>query len=397
MKVAIVSSYRRDCCVAQYVEHLEGPLRELVNDLEILPLPVDLLRAGGATAARMADAALSALLQKASLADVVVLEFEPGLFGRSQSRVWSTVKAILSVSKRVVIVYHTVPTIPAPLQMSFKGIRNRMVHTYRHLIFKRLLRRVGDDQQKFVHIVQTGREKYRLTMLGVDPARIHDMPLAFLSQSQKAALAGAPHRAGLDERIGTGGRKLLGVFGFLGGIKGTSVALRALSHLPDDHHLLIVGGIHPEAVALGTSKQPALRDILKQLGGPGARNALLDRVHFIGAVDNQRFSELMSACDAILLPYEEVGQTSSGPAALALDLQCPLYCTRTGAFRELGRYAPDAISFVEIGNYLELAQKIAIDDADTPQRREALARYAGTITVERRAQLYVDAVTSALR
>jgi hypothetical protein len=30
------------------------------------------------------------------------------------------------------------------------------------------------------------------------------------------------------------------------------------------------------------------------------------------------------------------------------------------------------------------------------ERREALARYAGTVTVERRAQLYLDAVKSAL-
>lgn len=395
MKVAIVTSYRRDCGIAQYVEHLEGPLRALVSDLEILPLPVDLLRAGGAAAARMAQVSLSELLRRAAMAEVVVLEFEPGLFGRTQSRVWSTIRSILSASKRVVLVYHTAPFPPGPLQLSLKGIRNRIVHTYRQLIFQRLLRRVRSDQQKFVHIVQTGREKQRLTWLGVDPSRIHDMPLAFLSQDQKVALADTRHRAILDERIGTRDRKLLGAFGFLGGIKGTGVALRALELLPEDYHLLVVGGIHPEGVVHGTSVQPALRDIYRQLGGSGRRSALLDRVHFIGAVDNQRFSELMSACDAILLPYEEVGQTSSGPAALALDLQRPLYCSRTGAFRELGKYAPEAISFFEIGNYFELAQKIITGDAKTDQRRHALARYAETLTIERRARLYLDAIKSA--
>jgi glycosyltransferase involved in cell wall biosynthesis len=121
---------------------------------------------------------------------------------------------------------------------------------------------------------------------------------------------------------------------------------------------------------------------------------LLKRVHFAGAVDNRTFAELMVACDAILLPYEEVGQTSSGPASQALDLQRPIYCTRTGAFRELGKYAKDALSFFEIGNHLELAQKITRDDAMLPLRKQARARYADTVTVEARAQMYIDAAKS---
>lgn len=396
IKVAIVSSYGRNCGIAQYVEHLEAPLRALVDALDIVPLPVDLLRASGKTAAIMARGALDQVLRRIALADVVVIEFEPGLFGRDQGRIWWTIKAILAASKRVIITYHTAPSPSAPLQLTRKGIADHLVHTYRQLIFGRLLRRVRSDQQKFVHIVQTSREKYRLTLLGIDPGRIYDMPLAFLALEQKARLATAGHRAQLDQTIGTQGRTLLGAFGFLGGIKGISVALNALSLLHDHYHLLVVGGIHPESVVHGTSVQPALGAIYSQLGKPGASGHLRNRVHFTGSVDNQRFSELMAACDAVLLPYEEVGQTSSGPASLALDLQRPIYCTRTGAFSELGKYAVDALSFFEIGNHFELAQKIASGDAATPRRREALANYAGRITVEHRARLYVDAVRAVL-
>jgi len=406
MKVVIVSSYRRNCSVAQYVEHLEQPLRQLISDLEILALPVDLLRASGATAASMAKSEMNALLARVAKADVVILEFEPGLFGKTQGRVWATVKAVLAASKRVVVTYHTAPMPPATLQPSIGGAKAFLVHTYRQQIFVRLLRKIRSNQRKFVHIVQTEREKTRLTLLGVDPGRIFDMPLAFLSQQQKAEMSDGRHRTDLDDTLGTGGKKLLGLFGFLGGIKGTRVALKALSLLPGDHHLLVVGGIHPEGVIHGTSNQPALRDIQKELAPdhrPGelpeqsaARRALLDRVHFAGSVDNRRFSELMAACDAIVLPYEEVGQTSSGPASLALDLQRPIYCTRTGAFRELGKYADDALSFFEIGNYFELAQKISRGDATTSRRRQALARYADSVTVEHRAQLYLDAARSVM-
>ena len=404
MKVAVVSSYHRNCGVAQYIEHMEQSLRSVFDELEVIPLPVELLRASGPTAASMAKSELNSILDKIAAADVVVLEFEPGLFGRTQGRVWATVKAILKASRRVVITYHTAPMPPAPLQITLGGVKAFMVHAYRQQIFSRLLGKVRANQRGFVHIVQTGREKNRLTLLGVDASRIFDMPLAFLSREQKVELADSRHRSDLDRTIGTGGSKLLGLFGFLGGIKGTKVALKALSLLPDDYHLLVVGGIHPEGVVHGTSDQPALRDLHSQLapdqlrgeppGAAAARRGLLSRVHFTGAVDNLRFSELMAACDAVVLPYEEVGQTSSGPAALALDPQKPIYCTRTGAFRELGKYATDALSYFEIGNYFELAQKIANGDATTSRRRQAQARYADTVTVEQRAQLYLEAATA---
>lgn len=404
MKIAIVSSYRRDCGVAQYVEHLEAPLRELLgDDLDILPLPVDLLRSPGLMERAMARRALAELLFRVAEADVVVVEFEPGLFGKTQGRVWSTLKSILAASRRVVITYHRAPAPSPPLNPNLDSLRAVAGHTYRQRVFRRLLQLVRADQRKFAHIVQTDREKQRLALLGIDPARIHDMPLAFFNRAQKAELADPRHRAELDTTLGTHGRKLLGVFGFLGGIKGTRVALKALDLLPPDYQLLVVGGIHPEGVAHGTSEQPALRDLVAELaptpGSPAtdaARRTLLERIHFTGAADNRRFSELMAACDAVLLPYEEIGQTSSGPASLALDLQRPIYLSRTGAFRELGKYAEDALSFFEIGNYFELADKVARDDAATPARRRALARYADAFTVERRARLYVDVARSLL-
>ena len=43
-KLLVISSYRRPCGIAQYLEFLEGPLRRLAVDVEIAPLPVDLLR-----------------------------------------------------------------------------------------------------------------------------------------------------------------------------------------------------------------------------------------------------------------------------------------------------------------------------------------------------------------
>ncbi|TPI60395.1 hypothetical protein FJ420_19615 [Mesorhizobium sp. B3-1-3] len=408
MKLAIISSYHRDCGIAQYVEHLEGPLRELLDgNLSIAPLPVDLLRASGPMAHSMAQKALAQSLVVIADADVVVVELEPGLFGRSQRQIWSTLKSIFEASKRVVITYHTVPTLPPALPKSLRALVHLARHSYGQTVFRRLLRLVRSSQNKFAHIVQTRREKTRLTLLGVDPKRIFDMPLSYFTREEKAEFDHQRYRQKLDDVYGTAGQKVFGVFGFLGGIKGTKVALRALDHLPSEHHILIVGGLHPEAVVHASSEQPAIRDIAKLLeptfdagerdGADTRRADLLKRVHFAGAVDNRTFAELMAGCDAILLPYEEVGQTSSGPASQALDLQRPIYCTRTGAFRELGKYAKDALSFFEIGNHLELAQKISRGDAMLPMRAQARERYANTVTVEVRAEMYVTAAKSTLK
>jgi glycosyltransferase involved in cell wall biosynthesis len=38
--------------------------------------------------------------------------------------------------------------------------------------------------------------------------------------------------------------KLIGVFGFLSRYKGFETAIRAMRHLPSDHHLLIFCGVH---------------------------------------------------------------------------------------------------------------------------------------------------------
>jgi hypothetical protein len=59
------------------------------------------------------------------------------------------------------------------------------------------------------------------------------------------------------------------------------------------------------------------------------------------------------------MPYIEVGQTSSGAIALALDMGCRVVASRTKAFLALARYFPDEMEFFDIGNHAELAQHLA--------------------------------------
>ena len=66
----------------------------------------------------------------------------------------------------------------------------------------------------------------------------------------------------------------------------------------------------------------------------------------------------MAVCDMVVLPYLEVGQSSSGPIAIALEMGCRVLASRTLAFLQFARYHPDQIEFFDIGNYAELADLI---------------------------------------
>ena len=66
----------------------------------------------------------------------------------------------------------------------------------------------------------------------------------------------------------------------------------------------------------------------------------------------------MAICDAVVFPYLEVGQSSSGPISQALELGCRVIASRTHTFLQFARYHHNMIEFFDIGNHLELAGRI---------------------------------------
>ncbi len=410
----IVSSYKRPCGIAQYVEHLESPLRQAVGgDLDIAALPVDLFRAQTPYARRAAAAQFQDVLERARKADVVNIQFELGLFGISPSSIWRRLRALLRVSRRVIITYHTVPAMQSErLSLTPSGLI-RLIRTQRgSFVFNRLLKAVRANPEKFHHIVHTRREATNFELLGIPRESISAMPLAFLGPGARSSMTRPEVRQSFDKRYGVEGRHVIGCFGFLSDYKGIEVAVRALRHLPPDYHLVIVGGLHPEGIVHGTIDQRYMRAITNEVEyGPSPdlqdvdrdhqrtrvkprrepSTSLSDRVHFAGALNNDDFRDVMAACDSVVLPYAEVGQTSSGPAAMALNLQRPVYCSRNNCFRELDRFQPAMLSFFEIGNHLELAQKILRQDGARTERVLARDRFLELHDVVQRARGYVEA------
>jgi glycosyltransferase involved in cell wall biosynthesis len=402
-KLLIVSSYRRPCGIAQYVEALEGPLRLQAGcEVEIVPLPVDIFRAQSNYARKAAKQQLAEIVQLARKADVVNLQLEPGLFGLTPFSIWRRIRAIIDASKRVIITYHTVPQIQSEkLSPDVRGLWNYIRSWRGNYVFDRLFRKIRSNPQKFRHIVQTHREARNFTLIGLPAETIYHQPLSFLSRQEREEVDAARIKMEVSERYNIEGKEILGCFGFLNEYKGIEVAVRAMKYLPENFHLLIVGGLHPEGISLHTIEQPYIKKLIDEIelksAEEGAGADLIERVHFCGALGNREFNEVMAACDAIVLPYAEVGQTSSGPAAMALDLGRPIYCSRNQCFKELDRYQPGMLAFFEVGNHVELAEKIRRSDGTGKERVSARRAYSERYNVESRAALYLRAFANLAR
>lgn len=417
-KLLIVSSYKRPCGISQYLEYLEVPLRDQKwFEVEIAALPVDLLRATSKYALNASKKIMREIADQAAQADVVNIQLEPGLLGLTPTMIWKRLSLIMNAAPKVIITYHTVPSMRSePLAFSLKGLRRATQVWRSNYVFKRIFSLVHAKPNKFFHIVQTAREAKNFEILGIPRETIAHLPLSFLTDSDRNYFhQNRPlTQREIKEEYSIPG-KVLGCFGFLSPYKGIEIAVRAMSYLPEEHHLLIVGGLHPEGIEAGTVEQKYIsslisemeeedyEDVIKSMftgvessNGARARKAkkgtnVLDRIHFCGAPSNAEFSRIMSGCDAVLLPYAEVGQTSSGPAAIALDMQLPIYCSRTHCFRELDKYESGILSFFEVGNHIELAEKIRLSDGEKISRVTARKKYLENYNVAERAKLYVHA------
>ena len=98
-----------------------------------------------------------------------------------------------------------------------------------------------------------------------------------------------------------------------------------------------------------------------------ARSDISHRVHFMGPLDDDRFAKGMCLCDAVALPYLEVGQTSSGPVSIAVELGCRVAVSRNHAFAQYASYHKDRLDFFDIGNHVELADRV-LRPCVTPRR-----------------------------
>lgn len=176
-------------------------------------------------------------------------------------------------------------------------------------------------------------------------------------------------RRSAKERLGLPTRSvLLTMFGFVGGYKGHSVAVRALARMPERFRLAICGGAHPE------SRDHSLASVIRLV----RRLGLAHRVRITGWLPVETAELYYDATDVCLAPYLDTGPAASGAITWALASGRPIVGSKIPAFQGICREQP-CMLLTTPGLVDELAWaavKLAADTELADRLVAAAGRYA---------------------
>ena len=400
-RVAIVSTGSTLCGIAAYTEALRRQLSDAF-DITVFELDEYLLRSPHHRVRKLADRHIKEICDAIRHFDVVNLQLEHGTLGRYGRDIYRRFCWLTAAAPRLSVTFHTLLMPPHSGATGFlKALATGKFTTAARLQadfsrarllsygIARQMRRMQRKKQVSA-IVHNRRDLYDAQFLyGV--RHVFDHPLSFLAADEVAAIRSGAVRqrfAMLDDLPPDA--VLIGVFGFLNEYKGIATAIQALHYLPGNHHLLIFGGVHPREIVRNQPRHPYIASLfdhaymdttlydrmsavgaqskamplvvapdqgLRELLGAHPRD-LSARIHFMGALAEPDFLSGMAVCDAVVFPYLEVGQSSSGPISQALELGCRIIASRTHTFLEFARYHENAVEFFDIGNHLELAERL---------------------------------------
>jgi glycosyltransferase involved in cell wall biosynthesis len=423
LRLAIISTYDEMCGIAGYTRALEKQLRPHA-EVTVFDLDQYLLRGPHRRVQRLADRHIKEIAARLHEFDSVNIQLEYGTLGRTTNQIMRRFKRLVAAAPTLSITFHTILGHEALdwTAIGFSLITGRLFRVVQMIALFRRNRDLGARTYQFLHarqrvqpinaIVHTKRDARLLR----DVFRIRNVnhhPLSFIAAAEAERIRQAATRDQFPLlRTLPPAAKLIGSFGFLSPYKGFETALRALHYLPEDHHLLIFGGVHPQAIKREQAIDPYIQilldeahigqTILDTVNGKSTPVSLnLDasskdlltrhpddlhrRIHFFGVHNDEAFMRAMALCDMVVLPYLEVGQSSSGPIAMALEMGCRVLASRTLAFLQFARYHPNQIEFFDIGNYAELADLILAGSA-APGGERRLDFNTGT-----NAALYMEA------
>ncbi|MBE7159235.1 MAG: hypothetical protein INR62_12540, partial [Rhodospirillales bacterium] len=370
LRLAIVSTYDDLCGIAGYTRALEHQLRPHA-EVQVFDLDQYLLRSPHQRVQRLADLHIQDIASRLQDFDSVNIQLEYGTLGRTRRQILRRLRRLVLSARAASVTFHTVlgndpfpwPELGRRLAAGrlIGGVRAVTGYFHAHGLATAtygFLRR-RQRRQRISVIVHTRRDARLLR----DVFRLQNVdhhPLSFISPAQADAVRRCARRSDFPT-LSTlpPGARVIGTFGFLSPYKGFDTALRALHYLPDDCHLLIFGGVHPQGIQRHQKLDPYIQTLLQEghiginmIDAIGDKkvpmtvnldaackdllahhpNDLQHRVHFMGVHDDEAFMRAMALCNAVVLPYLEVGQSSSGPISMALEMGCRVIASRTLAF-----------------------------------------------------------------
>jgi glycosyltransferase involved in cell wall biosynthesis len=421
---AVISTWCIECGIAGFA-HKMVPALEEHFDVKVFALNQSIIKPVEKKIVKLGNDHITEICEEIKDFDFVNIQFEPGIFGSSPKIIFKRINMIIKASKKFYVTFHTV--------RQDAGFRNRTF--LRNLISKRPTRAL--DYWNDTALTNNYGKMYRKFNKGLDNAfclyhtrsaqkfinlrypniKTMDYPLVFISDDDKQRYKESQEADNqwLKKKYNIPQDKILvSCFGFISKYKNFETVIEAIYRLPENYHLMIFGATHPNEVTVGNSFNKYLNDLLglierKSLDIPqilteimeSERNLTLDvsgmlssgagtnkvkkpKVTFGGSLDDDDFERAINGSEINVFSYLEVGQTSSGPIALSLDLSKKTIATYNKCFGQLAKYAPAAYTQYDIGNYQQLASYIE-NLTESNQHAEALERYKEDFNVEDRA------------
>ena len=370
MKVLHLSTWKEYCGIATYTEQLVNSLDKLGIESEVYPVNRKEL---AYFSLEEIEAYFLAFCQKAAEFDLIHIQHEHGFFHGSYPfsvsvKVFNLIlKSLRKTKKPIFITFHTEPAYFDSYSEDGVGLKGKLLlKTKKYIALFQWRRQVSKFFQRsryFVAIVHSKKSRLQLLKSGFDRKSIQVLTHAFPKrglQSTAEDTRSSKRKLGLSEES-----IVLSIFGFVSEYKGYKVAIRALSHLPDNFVLAIVGGPHPEAV----SSDAALDNVFETIESVSEQQpSVAQRVLVTGYVETEQLNEFHKATDICLAPYLPSSISASGALTWALTSGKPVIASNIPAFRELNQNAA-CLLLVQPNAYRELAWRIQrlIEDAHAQQ------------------------------
>lgn len=365
LSLGIVSSVDVSCGNAAFTSVLARDIGRLPGvQVELLSLDLELTQSPSREDRAPADAHIRELCARMRGLDAVNLQFEQGLFGTRFVDVARRLEMLLDANPRTFVTFHAVRTVDhlaTPVRAILGSVVQGRPRTALEMhglarysrqqarATRRFLQSVCDRGRPI--IVHTERSARRIRRLHPS-AKVVVHPIRMVQPGRppsRDVIGEVRTRLGLPHDAVT-----IGVFGYFGGYKGLDTAIRAMTCLPNRHHLLVFGRQHPQSIRQGEPVHGSVSSPLRQIEKLG----LADRVHFLGELDDESFIDAAAGVDVCWLPYLEVDQDNSGIASITFDTAKRVIASSSFAFDEALRLIPyQGIERFDIGNHLELAQR----------------------------------------
>lgn len=354
-----VSTWEVPCGIASFTAALRQGVADLGVGSEVLvvdrPALVDLSRAE--LARRMTE-----LGREAAQHRVVHVQHEFGFFAGAYGNPESIanfgrfLSAARQGAERILITFHSMP--PLTRSWSTDGLRAAAREQALSMLWRRRVASVIDGRQ----VIAVAPSRYQRRVLidsGIDPAAV-----VVVGQGAPALQPAAPSRDDAREALGVDAEThLILQFGFVAEYKGHLVTLDALHALPKDHHLVVVGGVHPHGSDLAYDNLVA-----RML----ASASVARRVRVTGWVPDAEVAQWFAAADVCVAPYVVRTVPTSAAAMWALASGRPVIASRIPAFQELVTDW-DCAELVTPGSAYELAEAIVRLRRDERRSKELVA------------------------